>query len=172
MAPSAATTIRSAVNHIQLTPGKLVWKDKLGREWNIEDMTDSHIENCMRFMLRNAEGWKGRVINEGWNALMHMRGEMAQLYLEQDINRLEDVPAFRVVIDSDEFRAFRLERRRRAGLGPLPLRNRPEWLEAHSSTIENIMREFRDLDYHYCSDCGGYDRLEEEMHDILVKYLR
>lgn len=171
MAPSAARTIRAATNHIQLTPGKLVWRDRLGREWNIEEMSDQHIENAMRFMLRNAEGWKQRTINEGWDALTLMRGEMAQLYLEQDISRLEDVSAFRVVIESPEFRAFYFERRRRIGLEPLPLRTRPSWLEEHSTPLENVMREFRDLDFHYCSDCGGYERLEDEMHSILVKYL-
>lgn len=143
MVSNPVRSIGAASRHVRLEGG-VTWTDIEGKVWRIEDMGDNHIDNCMRFMLRNKEGWKTRVERQGWSALMMLRGEMAIDQVERDLERLEDMSAFRVVIESPEFRAFWLERRHRLGLGPLPLSSRPEWVAEHPPHIH----------YAVCADCG------------------
>jgi hypothetical protein len=60
-----------------------LWKQKNGMKIRICDMTDTHLENCIKLLERAAEHQK---INYPYPMF---NGEMAQYYAEQDYDRMQ-----------------------------------------------------------------------------------
>ncbi len=67
----------------------LRWTQKNGQKVALDDMTDSHIRNCMR-MLERGSARDSREVNAAYGFLSMLQGEYAIYYTEGDISRLED----------------------------------------------------------------------------------
>lgn len=79
------------------------WITKAGEEIQIEDMTDDHLRNA-RAMLERKQLESRQTLEEAWPAMLSFRGDMAQYYANQDIERLEAY-SFRVSSFIDAFSA-------------------------------------------------------------------
>jgi len=53
-------------------------------------MSDQHLINTIRMLLRVATADLHENISAAYSALFSLQGEMAQFYCEQDIDRMED----------------------------------------------------------------------------------
>ena len=62
-----------------------VWTTKDGQKILIEEMTDQHLLNTIAFLERVHQ----EEIAAAWSCLSTLRGEMAQFYCENDIDKLE-----------------------------------------------------------------------------------
>lgn len=62
------------------------WAMRDGQKVRIKDMTDSHLVNTIRMLGRKHDDEK----EAAWSVLSTLQGEMAQMYCENDISRMED----------------------------------------------------------------------------------
>jgi len=68
-----------------------LWTCKDGTRLRICDMEDSHLLNTIRLCMRVARHRLSLEINAGYSVLSTLQGEMATLFCEQDLDRLEDM---------------------------------------------------------------------------------
>ena len=69
-------------------PTEDTWITKEGEAILVKDMTDSHLVNTVKMLLKQAPGLRAQFIDQAEITLSHMQGEMSQLSIEQDINYL------------------------------------------------------------------------------------
>lgn len=84
-------------------PAKSTWTTKNGEVIKIRDLTDSHLLNIINMLIRSAAARHQQEISAAWSALAGTRGEMAEYYLEQDINRLEDMSPLEFLYNQEGF---------------------------------------------------------------------
>lgn len=66
------------------------WTTIDGKRIPIPELSDSHLLNIIRMLRRQAPHVKEVALEEGYNFLSTLRGEMATYYAEQDIQSVED----------------------------------------------------------------------------------
>ena len=67
-----------------------LWKQKDGKKIRIKDMTNSHLMNTIRFLLKYASEEK----NYSLCSFPSFNGEMAQYYAEQEWDALDEMDDF------------------------------------------------------------------------------
>lgn len=66
-----------------------VWTTRDGRKVRLCDMADSHLLNTIKYLKKRTEARLAAEIALGYRVLCGLQGEMAQLCVEQDLDRLE-----------------------------------------------------------------------------------
>lgn len=88
-----------------------LWTTKDGIRLRICDMTDTHLLNAARMMRRQAGLIKAEALNMAGDALSMFQGEMAQLHVEQEFNRLLDADPEDVLPEIYQKLLWEIERR-------------------------------------------------------------
>ena len=68
------------------------WTDQHGEEWDIRDMSSRYIRNCIRMLERNTEYKNKLALEQGYNVLDGMQGEMAQESIFSYLRSFESEP--------------------------------------------------------------------------------
>ena len=76
------------------------WTTKSGDKIRICDMTDSHLLNTIKLLLRIAGKNLREETSAGWGVLASLQGEMAQMFCEQNIDRIEETTAYEFCSDN------------------------------------------------------------------------
>lgn len=64
-----------------------IWTTRDGTEIKVDDMTTSHIINSIKMLKRALDHWSKEEA-AGWSFLSGVQGEMAQYYIEKDLDEL------------------------------------------------------------------------------------
>jgi len=67
------------------------WTTKDGTKIKIQDLTNDHLINIIKFLRRYASKKLDEEIDTGYSVLASLGGEMAQFFCEQDLDRLESM---------------------------------------------------------------------------------
>lgn len=65
-----------------------IWECKDGTKIRICDMSNFHLINAMKMLIRIAKNLKNECEQSVWSNLSSLSGEMATYYAEQDLNRI------------------------------------------------------------------------------------
>lgn len=79
------------------------WTTKNGRKVRIKDMTDQHLINTCRMLIRAHSA----TVSLMWQGLGMLQGEMACYYAEQDLDRAEDIDSLHPLYPDLEAEALR-----------------------------------------------------------------
>lgn len=93
------------------------WTDSEGTVWKIEDMSTSHIKNCLAMFRGHANAILDSDIWTSIAVVSTMNGEMATYYGEQAIDQMIEMPACRYVRTMPAYQTFIMELWRRRNLG-------------------------------------------------------
>lgn len=178
------TPVRPDVPEAFIYGAPMQWKSNDGTVWDITDMADEHLENCIRFMEERAIGYLDRTI-EQYVAGPHPQGDMAQLAFDQEFDELlrqryltddinvsdphysekvkenalawlrEEYPPYIAMKAVLKHRQDEMDRRLRQAH-----ETSPTWLrEFDPPTAEEVAKFLVEkVDMHICSDCGGDER--------------
>lgn len=100
-----------------------MWTTKDGRQMRIRDMTDQHLTNAILSRERSAEYRKARQELEMTWVSMTLQGEMAQFYLDRDLDHLMSMSIEQYLEDDQTYQDLLKDARRRR----IPLPTAGEW---------------------------------------------
>jgi len=84
----------------RVKPTKTVWVTKSGQRIKVRDMTDSHLVNTIRYLRRHAEISITQYLHAAYSMEGYLSGEMAQVFIAQDIDMLEEADADEMLSDA------------------------------------------------------------------------
>ena len=67
-----------------------LWRCKDGSVVAIKDMTDSHLANTIKMLRRGVRRQNQANLSAAYSVSFGLQGEMAQLFVEQDIDCMEE----------------------------------------------------------------------------------
>jgi len=97
---------------VALENGK-TWTTKEGKTIPINELEDKHLLNIMNMLMVRAPLIKERVVLEAIRFSSCVHGDMAQLGVEQDIERLENADDIEVLFKTPLYDALRIEAKKR-----------------------------------------------------------
>ncbi|MEK6884630.1 MAG: hypothetical protein AABY22_33665 [Nanoarchaeota archaeon] len=72
-------------------PTKTIWVTKTGDKIRVKDMENSHLVNVIKYLRKTAQKHFNSELKAAYCVSSMLNGEMAQLFCEQDIERMEDI---------------------------------------------------------------------------------
>lgn len=173
------TPVRPAPPEAFMYGAPLQWKSKDGTVWNITEMADDHLRNCLNFMEQRAIHYLDQDIS-GYIYGPQPGGDAAQDAFNQEFEQLlrirypdphdpgqysspiewlkNEYPPYLAMKAVLEHREAEMERRLKRA------QETPKWLrDFDPPTPEEIVRFIAaNVDMHVCGDCGGEDAWAEE----------
>lgn len=80
------------------------WTQADGSVIKIRDMTDSHLKNCINMLERNAQSIYDNYLHQAFNVLNFVQGDMAQYYIETEMDNLSYMSAEDFIYEYTEYK--------------------------------------------------------------------